>query len=472
MSEAPVDLHPLADDGGAQPARLKGDLTEGPILKTLLAFSVPTLIANVLQTLNGSINAVWVGRLLGESALAATANANVIMFLLFAAVFGFSMATTVRVGQHFGARDIAAARRTFAAGLGFCVLIAVGTGSAGWFFSPALLGAMATPAASLPEADAYLRVIFVTTPFAAASMMLSMGLRGAGDSRTPLHAMILTVVLDIAFNPLLIRGIGPFPRLGIEGSAISTALANAAGVGLMVFKLYWRDLPLRLKGAELRWLVPSRAESAYVVAKGLPMGAQMLLISSAQIVVVGLVNREGLDTTAAYGASIQLWNYLQMPAMAVASAVSAMVAQAVGAGKHERVQQVTRTGILTTLAMTSTLAALIVLADRPLLGLFLGTGSRALPIAAHMQLICTWSFAITGIMMILTGTMRAYGEVILPLVVMAIAFYPARLGFYYAAYPLIGAEALWWSYPVSSAVAVGLTWLAYSRGAWRRKVAG
>lgn len=472
--DAPAELHPCPPGGSEEPVppRLEGDLTEGPILRTLLLFSVPTLIANVLQTLNGSINAVWVGRLLGESALAATANANVIMFLLFAAVFGFSMATTVRVGQHFGARNLIAARRTFAAGLGFCVLVAAIAGMAGWFLSPALLGILATPAASLAEADAYLRVIFVTIPIASASMMLTMGLRGAGDSRTPLHAMILTVVLDVAFNPLLIRGIGPFPRLGIEGSAISTALANGGGLCLMIARLYWRDLPLRLRGAELRWLLPARAEAAYVAGKGLPMGAQMLLISSAQLIVVGLVNREGLDTAAAYGVSVQLWNYLQMPSFAIASAVSAMVAQSVGAEKHGRVEHVNRAGIACNLALTLTLAALIVLADRPLLALFLGHGSRALPIAAHMQLICTWSFAISGVMMILSGTMRAYGEVVLPLIVMAIAFYPARLGFYYAAYPLIGAEALWWSFPVSSVVALGLTWLAYSRGGWRRKVAG
>ena len=105
MSEGSFsDAAPIEMLDDAPRARLRGDLTQGPILKTLLVFSVPTLIANVLQTLNGSINAVWVGRLIGESALAATANANVIMFLMFAAVFGFGMATTVRIGQHFGAQ--------------------------------------------------------------------------------------------------------------------------------------------------------------------------------------------------------------------------------------------------------------------------------------------------------------------------------------------------------------------------------
>jgi Na+-driven multidrug efflux pump len=194
----------------------------------------------------------------------------------------------------------------------------------------------------------------------------------------------------------------------------------------------------------------------------------MLLVSSAQVVLLGLVNREGLDTTAAYGASLQLWNYLQMPSMAVASGVSAMVAQAIGAGKHRRVGEVTRIGLFTNMVMTMTLATLIIVADRPLLGLFLGADSPAVPIAAHMQLICTWSFAISGIMMILTGTMRAYGAVMLPLVIMVIAYYPARFGFYYLAYPWLGRETLWWVYPFSSLVAVGLTTLAYQKGNWRK----
>jgi putative MATE family efflux protein len=346
-------------------------------------------------------------------------------------------------------------------------MVAAMTGLAGWFFSPALLHLLATPAASLPQADAYLRVIFVTLPFASLSMMLSMGLRGGGDSKTPLHAMILTVVIDIAMNPLLIRGMGPFPHLGIAGSAISTACANFAGVLLMVGKLYVRDLPLRLRGSELRWLIPAQGETGYILSKGLPMGAQMLLLSSAQLIMIGLVNREGMETTAAYGASIQLWNYLQMPSFAVSSAVSAMVAQAVGAGLHKRVGDVTRIGLFTNLSMTLTLAALIVLADRPLLALFLGSESPAVPIAAHIQLICTWSFAISGIMMILTGTMRAYGSVIMPLVIMAIAFYPVRLGFYWAAQPLIGSEALWWAYPFSSIISAVMTWWIYHHVNWR-----
>ena len=88
------------------------------------------------------------------------------------------------------------------------------------------------------------------------------------------------------------------------------------------------------------------------------MGAQMLLIAGAQLVMIGLVNREGLDTTAAYGASMQLWNYLQMPAFAIGSAVSAMVAQSIGASNHSRAGAVTLYGVFTNLVMTGVLGAL------------------------------------------------------------------------------------------------------------------
>ncbi|EQB13473.1 MATE family efflux transporter [Novosphingobium lindaniclasticum] len=450
-----------------QMARMQGDLTQGPILKTLMVFSIPMLISNVLQTLNGSVNAIWVGRLLGESALAATANANIVMFLLIALVFGFGMATTVRVGQHFGARQIEAARMTFGSGLGFCLLLSVLCAIGGWLGAEALLNALGTPGKSRIEALAYLRVIFVTLPLGSLSLMVSMGMRGAGDSKTPLHAMILTVALDVILNPLLIIGPGPIPTLGIAGSAAATAFANLAGLAFQLWTIYRKDLPMRLRGAELGYLIPHGSELKYVILKGLPMGAQMLLATSAGLIMVGLVNREGLDSAAAYGASLQLWNYLQMPAMAIGSAVSAMVAQSLGAHDHGRVGKVTEIGLVANLALSTVMAAVIVVFDHPLLALFLGGNSPAMPIAQHIQLVCTASFVIVSITMILTGTMRAYGAVVVPLIIMFLGLYPGRLGFYHLAYPLIGSEALWWAYPVGSALTVVLTLAYYRWGKWR-----
>ena len=116
------------------------DLTQGPIASTLLLFAIPTLASNILQSLNGSINAIWVGRFLGPQALAATANANIIMFLMFSVVFGFGMAATVMIGQSMGQRDVDAARRAFGSAVGFCMGLAVVVSTAGWLARPLCCG--------------------------------------------------------------------------------------------------------------------------------------------------------------------------------------------------------------------------------------------------------------------------------------------------------------------------------------------
>ncbi len=452
---------------GRQPRH--GDLTQGPILRTLLRFSIPTLFSNLLQTLGGTINTIWVGQLLGEGAVAATANANIVMMMVFAFVFGFGMAATIRIGQNFGARDHASARRMFGTSTGFCSGVAAVGAVAGWFLADPLLHALATPASIHADSLAYLRVIFLTMPFTTVSMMVSMSLRGAGDARTPLYAVLLTTVLIVGLNPLLILGAGPVPALGIAGSALANALGAFVGMAAMIGWIYWRDMPLRLKGRELAFLLPLRAELGYVLAKGLPMGAQMMITSAAGVIMVGLVNREGLLATAAYGACLQIWGYVQMPAFAISMAVSAMVAQNIGAGRHDRVGEITRGGIGANFLLTGLLTTLLMLFDGPLLALFLGAGSAAIPIAEHVQLVTTWSFILTGMMMVLSGTMRAYGAVLLPLIAMTLAMYPARLGFYFLAYPVIGAEAVWWAFPMGSTAALVLTWLAYRHGGWRRE---
>jgi len=445
----------------------RGDLTQGPIMPTLLFFAVPTLLGNMLQSLNGTINAIWVGRLIGEEALAATANANIVMFLVSSAAFGFGMAGTVKIGQRFGARNLDGARRTFGTAIGFSFVLTLAIAVIGWFGAPALLDALATPGEARAMALDYLRMIFVSMPVVMVSIILSMGLRGAGDARTPLIFMGMTVALDIVLNPLLIAGYGPFPALGIVGSALGMVIAAVVSFVAMVAYVYARDLPLRLRGAELRYLVPTADELRYIVAKGLPMGAQMLLMSANGIIVVGLVNREGLLTTAAYGAAMQLFTYIQMPAMAIGGAVSAIAAQYIGARKWHELDGVTRAGVWINFAMTGVLTAILLLFDRPALALFLGGDSPAVEIARHIQFLASWNFILFGVTMVMTATMRAGGAVWLPLVVLGIALYPVRLGFYWLTYGWLGADAIWLSFPVAALAALVLAWWAYRYSAWR-----
>src|SRR4051812_24415921 len=388
-------------DAGAKRAPGRGDLTQGSIGSTLLKFALPTLASSILQSLNGTVNAIWVGRFLGEGALAATSNANMVMFLLTAFVFGFGMAATILVGQAWGRKDIDQARRVVGTAGGSFLLVAIVISLVGYLLSPAILPLLGTPGPALPLALAYLRVIFLAMPALLLLTLAMMALRGAGDSMTPLWFMIVAVLLDSALNPVFILGLGPAPRLGIAGSATATLIANyAALIGLLGY-IYLKDLPLRLRANELRYLIPDSAVMRTIIVKGLPMGIQMIVISLSALFLVGLVNHEGVDTAAAFGVAMQLWTYVQMPAMALGAAVSAMAAQNIGAGKWDRVGQITRVGIGQSLLITGTLIVLMTLADRAVLALFMGGSSPALPIARHIHLVATWNFLLFGVMMVL-----------------------------------------------------------------------
>src|SRR6516225_984309 len=160
---------------------MQRSLTEGSIPVGLFRFSLPILLANVLQSLNGSVNSVWVGRYLGEAALTATSNANTVMFLLIGAAFGIAMAATILIGQCIGANDMRETKRVVGTSATFFLGISVAMAITGLVLCRPLLIAMSTPADSLPLAVAYMRVIFLALPFLYMYAFVMAVLRGAGD---------------------------------------------------------------------------------------------------------------------------------------------------------------------------------------------------------------------------------------------------------------------------------------------------
>ena len=446
---------------------MQRSLTEGAIPIGLFRFALPILFANVLQSLNGSVNSIWVGRFLGEAALTATSNANTVMFLLIGAAFGIAMAATILIGQHIGANNLRETKRVVGTSASFFAGISVAMAIAGLLLCRPLLIAMSTPADSLPLAVAYMRVIFLALPWLYMYAFVMAVLRGAGDAKTPFYFMLLSVGIDIALNPVFIFGLGPVPRLGIAGSALATFIAQAVSLTALIRHLYRRHHILCLHRSELPFLKPDGALVGVLVRKGIPMSAQLLVISLSGVLMITLVNRFGVDTTAAFGAALQIWNYIQMPAFAVGMAVSAMTAQNVGAHKWDRVASIARVGVLYSVLLTGSIVLTIEALNTRIFGLFLPSGSNALAIASHMNRIVTPSFVFFGVSLTLFGVVRATGAVMAPLLILTISLLAVRFPFAEALLARYQVDAVWWSFPVSSLLAAVLAVLYYRYGDWR-----
>ena len=266
-----MDSATTNEPGSAKPAFVRGpggpggrrpgqpDLTTGPIGRTLLMFALPVLGTNALQSLNGTANAVWVSHALGAAALTATTNSNTIFFLMLGAVFGITMAANLLIGQAIGAGDRALAKRVVGTAITFFTVVSIAVGVAGYTLTPAILTAMGTPPDAKADAIIYLRVIFMAIPFMYFFSFVQMGQRGAGDSKTPFYFSLFAVALEVCLNPLLIMGIGPFPRMGIAGSATATLVSQTLTLGLIIAWLYRTDSILVLKRSEWGLLKPDTA---------------------------------------------------------------------------------------------------------------------------------------------------------------------------------------------------------------------
>ncbi|TBL81182.1 MATE family efflux transporter [Paenibacillus thalictri] len=452
----------------APTAKGRPSLTEGPIAKTLLLFSLPILLGNVLQTLNGSINTMWIGKFLGETALAATSNANIIMFFLISAIFGISMAGVILIGQNLGAKRVEEAKRVVGTSTVFFAILSIIVGFIGVVFSSTILDWMNTPADAKELAVAYTRIIFAGVPFMFGFNLVMAVLRGSGDAKTPFYFLLLSAVLDVILNPLLIKGYGPFPEMGISGSATATFFAQMVSFILLLFYLYAKKYFLRITKNDIHMLRLNWAIIRTLIKKGLPMGLNMVVVSVSNLFLIHLVNSYGSEASAAFGVANQISSYVQMPAMAIGGAVTSMAAQNIGAGNWERVHRITWTGVGFNIGLTGLLVLLLHWFDRGALGLFLPQTGKAIELGLVINDISLWSFILFGVFNVIAGVVRSSGSVIMPLVFSFVSLLIVRIPLSYLLGGQYGFDAIWWSFPVSFMIAMTLNIWFYRYGNWKK----
>lgn len=446
---------------------LSTSLTNGPVGRVLLHFAFPVFCTNVLQSLNGSVNAFWVGRYLGETALSAVINANSVMLLMSGVSLGIASAATILVGQCIGAGNIPQAKRVASTGAIFFFVLSIVMSGVGVVLAEPILRAMHTTPTALPLAVAYIKVLFIASPSMYMYAFVMSLLVGSGDSKTPLRFMMLFVGIGTILDPLFMFGLGPIPGAGVAGSALASLVAQTISLVALVSYLYRRGYQLCLYRQDLAPLRMDHSIVGTLLRKGIPIGAQVLVFALSSMPMIVLVNRFGDAATAAFGASTQLWIYIQMPGIAISIAVSAMTAQNVGIQSWDRVRLVARIGVLYGVLLTSAFIALVYACDGYAYRLFLPEGSEAIPIASHINRIVLWSLVLFNISVVGFGVIRGYGAVIAPLVVYGISLIVVRFSVATSLINMWQADALWWSFPISHAVAFILAALYYRYGNWR-----
>ena len=426
-----------------------------PLWRTYLAFLGPMVLANILQSLSGSVNGVYIGQMLGTDALAAVAGMFPVVFFFIALVIGVGAGASVLIGQAWGAREPHKVKAIAGTALALGGLIGLGAAVLGESLARPALTALGTAPELLPDAVAYARVMMLSMPLLLVFILYTQLLRGVGDTVTPLLALCLSTAVGLLVTPALIRGWLGLPRLGVVSAAVAGWVSFALALAFLWVYLRRRRHPLAPDAELLRALRINGRLLRAVLRIGVPTGVQMVTIAMAELAILGLVNRYGADATAAYGAVNQIVNYVQFPALSIAITASILGAQAIGAGRVERLSAIVRTGLLLNGVLTGSLVLLGYGLSHWLLGFFL-TAPPVLAMAQGLLYVMLWGSVIFGMQAVVAGVMRASGTVWVPTGISVASIALVQLPAAHALSARFGLPGVWMSYPVVFSVMLAL----------------
>jgi putative MATE family efflux protein len=430
-------------------------------------FLVPLVLSNILQSASGTINSIFIGRLIGVDGLAAISTLFPILFLLIGFLIGFSSGSTVLIGQAYGSKDQHKLKRVAGTSITVTFLLGVVSAAIGLVFAREMLQLLGTPPNILADAIAYARVIFAMLPLLFVFFAYISFMRGTGDATTPFIFLLLTTVLSVLFTPALILGWFGLPNLGVVSAAVAALIANT--IGLIALIIYLRAIkhPLALDAETVQDLKIDWPICAQIVRIGVPTGIQIVMVSLAELAVISFVNRFGSHATAAYGAVNQIVSYVQFPAISIGITASIFGAQAIGANREDLLGKAIRSGVALNYVIGGTLITLCYLFKREIVGLFL-TDQATLEIAVRLLAITLWSYLLFGNAAVLSGIMRASGTVFWPTAISITAIWGVEVPVAYILSHRIGIEGIWYGYPAAFATSLTFQSLYYFL-VWKRR---
>lgn len=444
------------------------DLTTGSIPRHLIVFSLPMLAGSALQTAYSFVNAIWVGHFLGTTALAAVTVSFPVVFVLIAVGAGLTLATSILISQHYGARDMPALRRVVDSSTVLIGVLSLALLAGGEFLAPQILRAMDTPPDVLPLAVDYLRIFLISLPMGFGLALTRSMLQGIGDSTTPLYYQGGSLLLTAALDPVLMFGWLGLPVLGLNGTAWATVIAQAIGLWALVARLRRRGNPVApaLGRRGFDW-----GTTWTTIRIGLPSAVQQSLISVGMVFVTGIVNGFGRDATAAFGAASRVDQLAFMPALTFSLAVSTLAGQNIGAERHHRVRQVFLWGCLLSGGITLAASLLAVSLPRAMLSIFT-SDAGVIDLGAGYLRIVGSCYVFFAVMFVSNGVINGAGHTLVTTVVSLVSLWVVRVPLAYWLSRRLGrVEGVWYAIALSFGVSMLSSLGYYLTGRWRRPVA-
>ena len=351
------------DDIGNRAEHMEKNLTDGNVFKIIITFAMPYFLSYFLQTLYGMADLFIAGQFIGVDGITAVANGSQVLYMLTVVIVGLAMGATVSIGRCVGAHRLDDAAEaigntiTLFAGVALALTVVLLTNVNG------IVSLIGTPSEAVTGTTQYLTICFIGVPFIVAYNIISSIFRGLGDSKSPMYFIAVACAGNIVLDYLFMG----YMDMGPSGAALGTTLAQSFSVLVALATIRRRRTGIHLGISNLR---PQRAVLGGILKIGVPTAVQDGCIQVAFIIITVIANYRGLNDAAAVGVVEKVISALFLVPSSMLATVSAVSAQNIGAGKHDRAAKTLRYATGITVAYSIVISVIVELTAAPIVGLF------------------------------------------------------------------------------------------------------
>ena len=434
-------------------------MTEGSIPGQILRFAAPLFLGNLFQQLYNTADALIVGNMLGNDALAAVSATGTLVFLVISLFVGIAAGSSVLISRYFGAQDYDKLEKAIHTNVAFSLAAGVLMTVFGVLFTPWMLKAMGTPEDVMDLSATYIRTFFAGS----IGLVLYNGLRGVmqavGDGKNPLKYLIfcsvLNVVLDIAFIGLFHTSVG--------GAALATIISQFLSGLLCLRRLLMTDAEYRVELKKIRFHWPTLK---LIVRYGLPSGIQNSVIAIANVVVQANINEFGTMAVAGCGAYSKVEGFAFLPITSFTISLTTFVGQNLGAKEYDRARKGARFGLWCAILSAELIGVLLYITAPAVIGAFTRE-PEAIAFGVDKGRICSVFFCLLAASHGLAAVLRGAGKAVIPMISMLAFWCVIRVTFLHFMVPIYHSIAtVNWVYPLTWALSTVFLGLYYWRADW------
>lgn len=439
--------------------------TSRSIRRRVLALATPVIAENLLQTMLGIVDTLFVARL-GSAALAGVGTAIQVIFFLISALVAVAIGSSIMVAHAIGAGKPHEASKIARQSIVWSLVLAIPLMSAGSILARPIVDLFGTTPEVAAIAAGYLQITLATSFLLVLTFACASALRGAGDTRTPLFATLTANAVNVVAAWVLIFGELGVPALGSNGSAWAASIGRAIGAGILLVML-WRGR----KGMTIRGLAGWRPQwglARRILELGVPAAVEQLLISAAFTALTILIVRLGTDALAAQRVAGNAMSLSMLPGFGFAIAATALVGQSLGARRPREAVASAKEAVKWGVVWMSAAGLLFFVGGTWIMRAFssdpqvIALGAQCLKAIALVQ--PAWAIGI-----VLSGALRGSGNTRFPLIVNATTIWAAViLGWILIAFLGHGLVFAWLSFVAMAPVGAIAVVLRFRRGDWQR----